>query len=82
MTQLTPNGKASLGSGIAFTALASIAIGLRILSKTCTKVSWAADDSWAVLGLVALYAMMTAEFWGMSYLYCKAVHNLEKQPLI
>lgn len=81
MTHLTPNGKASFGSGIAFTALASIAVGLRILSKTYTKVSWSADDSWAVLGLVAFYAMIAAEFWGMSYLYCEAIPDLEKQPL-
>lgn len=81
MTYLTPEGKATLGSGIAFTALASIAVGLRILSKTYTKASWAADDSWAVLGLVALFALATAEIWGMLYLYCKAVLNPEKQPL-
>ncbi|KAL8880752.1 MAG: hypothetical protein Q9198_001901 [Flavoplaca austrocitrina] len=81
MTYLTPDGKASLGSGIAFTALASIAVGLRILSKTYTKASWAADDSWAVVGLVALFALIIAEFWGMSNFYFEAVFDLKKQPL-
>lgn len=82
MTYLTPEGKATLGSGIAFPALASIAVGLRILSKTYTKASWAADDSWIVLGLVALFALATAEIWGMLYLYHKPVLDPVKQRLI
>ncbi|KAL8859669.1 MAG: hypothetical protein Q9178_003783 [Gyalolechia marmorata] len=82
MTNLTHEGKATLVSGIAFTVLASIAVGLRILSKAYTKTSWAADDSWAVLGLVALFALATAEIWGMLYLYHKAILDHVKQPLI
>ncbi|KAL9628828.1 MAG: hypothetical protein Q9204_005637 [Flavoplaca sp. TL-2023a] len=39
-------------------------MGLRILSKAYTKASWAVDDSWAVVGLIALFALITAEFWG------------------
>ncbi|KAL8659758.1 MAG: hypothetical protein Q9226_000254 [Calogaya cf. arnoldii] len=81
MVQLTPEGKASLGSGIAFAVLASIAVSLRILSKTYTKASWAADDSWAVLGLIALYALITSEIWGMSYLCCEAILDPKMKPL-
>ena len=65
MVKLNSNGKTALGSGIAFTVIASIAVGLRLLTKLYTKTSWAADDSWAVVSLVALFAWMAAEFWGL-----------------
>ena len=65
MVQLNSNGKTSLGSGIAFTALAAVAVALRLLTKLYTKASWAADDSWAVVSLIALFAWMGAEFWGL-----------------
>ena len=65
MVSLNSTGKTTLGSGIAFTALATIAVALRLLAKLYTKTSWAADDSWAVFSLVALFAWTGAELWGL-----------------
>ncbi|KAI4149426.1 MAG: hypothetical protein LQ341_001322 [Variospora aurantia] len=65
MVHLNADGKRSLGSGIAFTILAAVAVTLRLFSKVYTKAPWAADDSWAVLSLIALFAWMAVEFWGI-----------------
>lgn len=65
MVHLNPDGKISLGSGIAFSALAFISVGLRLLAKLYTKSAWASDDSWAVMSLIALFAWLGVEFWGM-----------------
>ena len=58
MVHLNPDGKRSLGSGIAFTFVTSIAVGLRLLTKVYIMAAWAPDESWAVLSLVALFAWM------------------------
>lgn len=65
MVHLNSDGKASLGSGIAFTTLALLAVGLRLLTKIYTKAAWAHDDSWAVMSLAALFAWLGVEFWGI-----------------
>ena len=65
MVKLNSNGKTALGTGIAFTVIATVAVALRLLTKLYTKSKWAADDAWAVVSLVALFAWMAAEFWGL-----------------
>ena len=65
MVNLNSNGKRALESGIAFTVIATIAVALRLLTKRYTKIKWAADDSWAVVSLVALFGWITAQFWGL-----------------
>lgn len=64
MPDLNSNEKTSLGSGIASTFLAVVAVALRILTKVSTKGGWATDDSWAIVSLVSLFAWMGVEFWG------------------
>ena len=67
MVYLNPDGKRSLGSGIAFTVLATTAVGLRLLTKLYTKNKWAADDSWIIVSLVALFAFLGVELWGLYF---------------
>ena len=64
MVQLNYDGKRSLGSGIAFAFVATIAVGLRMLTKTVTNARWAADDGLAVASLLAVFAWFGVEFWG------------------
>ena len=65
MVPLSEDGKRSLGSGVAFTVLATVAVALRLLTKVYTKGRWAADDSWAIVSLLSLFARMGVEFWGV-----------------
>ena len=65
MAKLNSTGKMVMGSGVAFTVLATVAVALRLLAKLYTKTSWAADDSWAVVSLITLFAWTAVEFWGL-----------------
>ncbi|KAL8790985.1 MAG: hypothetical protein Q9195_006130 [Heterodermia aff. obscurata] len=65
MVKLNSRGKQGLGSGVAFAVLATVAVALRLLAKFYTKTSWATDDSWAIVSLVALFAWTAVEFWGL-----------------
>ena len=81
MVHLNPDGKRSLGSGVAFIFVASVAVGLRLLTKVYTKATWAPDDSWAVLSLVALFAWMGVEFWGLYFSSKETIANCGEQVL-
>lgn len=64
MVQLNSDGKKSLGSGIAFLVVATVAVALRFYSKTFTKAKLAADDWWIGLSLIGFFAFIGVEFWG------------------
>lgn len=46
------------------TAVASIAVALRLLSKKVVKASYAADDWWIMASLVGQYAESAVLIWG------------------
>ena len=64
MVHSNPNGNKFLGSGIAFLVIATLAVALRLYTKTLTKAKWAADDWWICLSLVGFFAWIGIEFWG------------------
>ena len=53
-----------LGSAVAFLVLATVAVALRLYSKTFTKARFAVDDWVISLSLVCLYAWIGVQCWG------------------
>ena len=64
MVHLNPNSKRSLGTGIAFLVIATLAVALRLYTKTLTRAKWAADDWWICLSLVGFFSWTGVQCWG------------------
>ena len=64
MVHLNADGRLSFRIVIAFTVLASFAVGLRLLAKRYTKKRWAVDDLWAICSLFGMFAWVGVEIWG------------------
>lgn len=66
MVKLNEAGHRSLDSGVAMTVLATIAVLLRLLTKSHSKASWGADDFFAFAAFLAMYAWLGVMLWGAS----------------
>lgn len=65
MVSLNSGGRDAFWSAIIFAVIASIAVGLRLLSKRYTKAAYGADDWWILASLVLFYAWVAVIIWGM-----------------
>lgn len=64
MTILSSAGHDVIVSALAMAVLASLAVCFRFIAKNMTKSGVRADDYWALVGLIALWAYVGVILWG------------------
>ena len=64
MAGLNYNGRAAFGTAITFIVIASVATGLRLLTRNFIKKRLEADDWWILIALIDFYVFEGVMLWG------------------
>lgn len=77
MLGLREESEPAFASAVIMLILASIAVGLRLLTKKWTKLGYGVDDWWLLFALSTVYAYFCIFLWGASSPYSNTLLNLE-----